>query len=70
MTLDLGPIDDEDDDDRQDQLYLKYCFEGAASLPELASALRALAEDLDRRAGKGWRLGTPVDGGWVQLIWD
>ena len=68
------PVDDQSDDERDehddgsDTLYLKYCFEGASTLAELASALRALAEDLERRAATGWRLGGPVDGGWAHVV--
>lgn len=65
----LGIDDDIDDsdEDRFDPIYLKYCFEGATSLRQLAFALRALADDLDRRVAEGWRLSEPVDGGWAHL---
>ena len=64
-------VTDEDvedfDDDRIHPLSLKDCFEGAASLPQLADGLRALADDISRRAAGGWRLHQPVDGGWAHL---
>jgi hypothetical protein len=69
MTVD-EEFDDSDDefDENSDPLYLKYCFEGASSISELAAALRQLAGDLERRAVDGWRLHGSVDGGWAHLI--
>ena len=62
--------EDEYDDERSEPLYLKYCFDGAASLDELAGALRGLADDLERRGAEGWRLDSPVDSGWAHLVRD
>jgi hypothetical protein len=59
--------DDEWDDENNDVLYLKYCFEGAASIAGLSTSLRLLADDLDRRAAEGWSLISPVDGGYAHL---
>ena len=61
---------DDWDDENHEPLYLKYGFEGAASLAELSAALRCLAADLDLRAASGWRLDAPVDGGWAHLSRD
>ena len=56
------------DDDLDDLVYLKYQFEGAASLTDLSTALRSLADDLDIRQEAGWRLATPVDNGYAHLV--
>ena len=56
------------DPDHEDVLYLKYCFEGASSLPELVVALRRLASDLETRTAEGWYLAESVDGGWAHLL--
>ena len=70
MSIDVDPMD-EADDDRHDPIYLKYCFDGARTLAELAASLRALAETPRRaRAASGWRLDSPVDGGWAHLARD
>jgi hypothetical protein len=68
--IDDEDIDDEDIDDASDSMYLRYCFEGAASLAELVAALRLLADDIERRRREGWRLSDPVDGGWAHLVRD
>ena len=64
--------DDEDDwdDENTDFLYIKYMFEGIPSLPDLATAFRAYADDLDERAVAGWYMDHPVDGGHVHLYRD
>lgn len=69
MSMDFdGPEQDDDwDDENNESLYLKYGFEGAATLAELSAALRLLAAELDLRAAGGWRLDAPVDGGWAHL---
>jgi hypothetical protein len=56
-----------DEFDSEELLYLKYCFEGHASLGQLASALLELAVVLEAREGDGWTLAHPVDSGWVCL---
>jgi len=62
------PFDEDDwDDENTDLLAIKWLFEGVASLPDLASAFRALAADIDERVRAGWRLQHPVDGGHVFL---
>jgi len=69
MSIDVDPMD-EADDDRHDPIYLKYCFDGARTLAALAASLRTVAEALDARAASGWRLDSPVDGGWAHLVRD
>jgi len=70
---DAAVISDEhlDEDDRDEEnnqfLYLKYEFDGAATLAELSAALRALAEHVDSQAAGGWRLSDPVDSGRAHL---
>ena len=61
--------DDEDpwDDPNSESLYLKYMFEGIPTLSDLATSLRALADDLDERVAAGWRIEGPVDSGWVHI---
>jgi len=59
--------DDDLDPEREELLYLKYCFEGVSSLPELAVALRRMALDLEARVAEGWYLAESVDGGWAHL---
>ena len=63
-------VDDEDDVDEEtnDLLYLKYCFEGAASLSDLAAGMRSLADELDLRAADGWSLAGPIEGGHARLV--
>ena len=60
--------DDEWDEETNDLLYRKYCFEGASTLTHLTAMLRALADELQRRAADGWRLVDPVDGGHAHLV--
>jgi hypothetical protein len=67
MSIEVDPMD-EADDDRHD--HLKYGFDGAQTLAELTASLRACAETLDARAAFGWRLDSPVDGGWAHLVCD
>ena len=63
-----GPFDEDDwDDENEDVLFIKWLFEGVVSLPDLAAAFRTLADDLDERAGSGWRMEQPVDGGHAHL---
>lgn len=69
---DLDGFDDDPEDDawpteNDDLMYLKYCFEGASSISELATALRLLADDLERRESAGWFLVEPINGGWAHL---
>lgn len=65
----LDDVDDDRwDDELDDVVYLKYQFEGAASLTDLSTALRSLADDLDVRQEAGWRLATPVDSGYAHLV--
>ena len=59
-----------DDDENVDTLYLKYCFEGAQTLPELAAMLRGLADDVEHRAADGWRIEGDVENGWAHLVRD
>ena len=59
---------DEWDEENNDLLYLKYCFEGAATLADLTAMLRSLADELERRVTDGWRLVEPVDGGRADLM--
>jgi hypothetical protein len=59
--------DDDDIDDGSETLYLKYEFDGLSTLAGLADALRDVAEELDERDVAGWRLGSPVESGWVHL---
>jgi hypothetical protein len=56
---------DEEDDDL---VYLKYMFEGAASISELSAALRRLADELDQKGAAGWRLPEPVCSGYAHLV--
>ncbi len=72
MTLERESADDTDvfDDDQFDSISLKYCFEGAETLVDLSGALRALADSVDERATDGWRLNSPVEGGWAHLVRD
>jgi hypothetical protein len=64
-TVDDG--DDEWDEENNDLIYLKFMFEGADSIGELSASLRGLADEFDRQAADGWRLGGPVDSGHVHL---
>jgi hypothetical protein len=57
-----------EDEDADDDWYLKYAFEGVASLSALSAALRAVADDFDAREAEGWTLAEPVDGGWAHLV--
>ena len=70
VAIDVGDPDEFDDesDDGSDTLYLRYCFEGASSLAELARAMRGLAVELEQRAAEGWRMDGPVEGGWAHLM--
>lgn len=71
MSTDFDPTDeDEPDDEGFDSIYLKYCFEGARTVAELAASLRGVAETLEARAASGWRLSSPVEGGWAHLACD
>ena len=68
-VMDFDDADDDAfDDGRSDPIYLKYCFEGVATLPDLAGALRELAAELERRVGNGWTLDAPVEDGWAHLV--
>jgi hypothetical protein len=58
---------DEWDEENDDLLYLKYMFEGAASITELTAALRHLADELDQQGAAGWRLAEPVCNGYAHL---
>jgi hypothetical protein len=58
---------DEWDEENDDLVYLKYMFEGAASIAELSSALRRLADELDQKGAAGWRLTEPVCNGYAHL---
>ena len=55
------------DEENEDLVYLKYMFEGAASIAELSAALRRLADELDQQGVAGWRLAEPVCSGWAHL---
>ena len=55
------------DEENNQFLYLKYEFDGAATLAELSAALRALAEDVDSQAAGGWQLSDSVDSGRAHL---
>jgi hypothetical protein len=59
--------DDEWDEENNDFVYLKYMFDGAASIAELSASLRQLADEFDRQAAEGWSMTDPVDSGHVHL---
>jgi hypothetical protein len=59
---------DEWDEEKDDLVYLKYMFEGAASITELSAALRRLADEFDRKGAAGWRLTEPVCNGYAHLV--
>ena len=61
-------FDDELVDPDRDLHYLKYAFDGAATLDDLAASLRRYADGLIGRRAEGWQLEEPVDGGWAQLV--
>lgn len=67
---DNDELDDEFDDATSDTIYLKYMFEGAATVAELSTALRRLADEIDRQGASGWRLAAPVDNGYAHLTRD
>jgi hypothetical protein len=68
VPFDHDDGDDEWDEENNDLIYLKYMFEGAASVGELSASLRQLADGLDRQAAEGWSMAGPVDGGHVHLV--
>jgi hypothetical protein len=57
---------DEFKEENDDPVYLKYMFDGAASIAELSAELR-LADQLDKQSAGGWRLAEPVASGWAHL---
>ena len=62
------PFDEDDwNDENHELLYIKYLFEGVESLSDLATALRAFANELDERVGAGWHMEEPVCGGHAHL---
>jgi hypothetical protein len=59
--------EDDWDEENNDLVYLKYCFEGAESLGVLSELLRSFADHLDEQANDGWYLNAPVAGGHAHL---
>lgn len=55
------------DDPTRAEYTLKFVVDGAETLPAVIAGLRDLVNELEERAGAGWELDAPVDGGNIAL---
>ena len=67
---DLGEIELDEEDDWEEYNYIlpmKYMFDGAKTLSELAASLRDFADVMESYAVEH-ELSDPVDGSWVPIV--
>lgn len=64
----MKPIAEEDFDDEQEIIRAKWTMDGATTLAEAATRLRAFADVLDQKHAEGWTLQQAIDDDYGFLV--
>lgn len=70
LAAEIDVVEDDDaepDPEREQDHYLKYHFDGAATPAELSERLRAYADEVEKMAADGWTLAQTVESGWAHF---